>query len=148
MLKQRLLECGFEDGEALDAYVKLIESNEGTPHKTFLTQQHHIIPRCYFKEQGLAVDNAEVNLVELSHADHLKAHYYLCLCAPPQLYRKLVLAFNYMRDKKNHYSRVEDLQLTEEEIMKFELLKKEKARLNSLQFSGKGNPNYGTGTNH
>lgn len=78
-----------------------------TKREQYKTAKHHILPRCYFKLAQKAIDNSTTNLVNLSHKDHLTAHYYLALCAPPPLYHKLVLAFNYMRDKKNHYSAVD-----------------------------------------
>ena len=119
MLRESLLQAGFQEGESLDQYIKLIESNYTTSRQKFQTQQHHIIPRCYFKRKKVVVNNTVENLVHLSHADHLLAHYYLCLCAPKSLYRDLVLAFNYMINKKNHYSGVSEVEISPELIQHF-----------------------------
>jgi hypothetical protein len=99
MLKQRLLECGFEDGEALDAYVKLIEASQFQSKELYRTAVHHIIPRCYFKLKKNIIDNSDANLVNLTHLDHLKAHYYLALAAQEsKLKSKLISAFYLLLD--------------------------------------------------
>ena len=69
MTKEKLLATNcFIDNEYLDEYLKLIDSS------TAGTEVHHILPRSYFKDLGISVDNSEQNLVQLSFADHCKAH--------------------------------------------------------------------------
>jgi len=70
----------FIDNEYLSLYINLITNNLQTKKEKFKTQQHHIIPRCYFKLNKLKIDNSKDNLVNLSFSDHIKAHCYLCLC--------------------------------------------------------------------
>lgn len=80
-LKEKLLSLDvFEDNEYLDFYCDLIEKNRNTKREKFKTQKHHIIPRCYFKYKNLKIDNSKNNLVDLIYANHVMAHYYLCLC--------------------------------------------------------------------
>lgn len=80
-MKEKLLGLGvFVDNEYLDLYCSLIESNRQTKKEKFKTQQHHIIPRCYFKFKDEPCDNSKTNLVNLLYADHIKAHYYLSQC--------------------------------------------------------------------
>lgn len=77
-LKTILLEtCMFEDNTYLDKYVNLINNNRDTIKEKFLTQEHHILPRCYFDYIGAACDDSSNNLVTLKIADHILAHYYL-----------------------------------------------------------------------
>ena len=42
--------------------------------------KHHIIPKCWFKINGLEVDNSDKNLVLLSKEDHAKVHKLAMLC--------------------------------------------------------------------
>ena len=37
-------------------------------------QRHHIIPRCWFRQQGLEIDNSEENVVNLLPGEHLEVH--------------------------------------------------------------------------
>ena len=79
-LKSTLLELGcFESCEYLDMYVELIESNRNTTNQRYITQVHHIIPRCYYKINNLKVDNSRTNSVNLAYKDHIKAHILLGL---------------------------------------------------------------------
>ncbi len=79
-LKNKLLETGiFIDNEWLDKYVELVVSNQGTSYTRFKTQNHHIIPVCYYRNRSIEVDNSINNLVTLLLKDHLLAHCYLVL---------------------------------------------------------------------
>lgn len=69
----------FVDNEYLIKYCNLIERNRNT-HNYKGTNKHHIIPKSWFKLNGVQVDNSTNNLVTLSYRDHVMAHYYLCLC--------------------------------------------------------------------
>lgn len=44
-------------------------------------EKHHIIPRCFYKNKGLEVDNSEKNLVKLTLEEHRKVHQLAYLCA-------------------------------------------------------------------
>ena len=70
----------FLDNEYLDKYVNLIYNNLHTKKKTGKTQQHHILPKCYFKFIGKPCDNSKANLVHLLYVDHIRAHYFLSQC--------------------------------------------------------------------
>lgn len=75
MTKEKLLATNcFIDNEYLDQYLELVNSS------TTGTEVHHILPRSYFKELEIKIDNSDDNLVKLSFADHCKAHWLLYYC--------------------------------------------------------------------
>lgn len=79
-LKVRLLSTGvFIDNEYLDKYVELVESNYDTKSESYKTQSHHIIPKCFYKLNGIAVDNSPQNRVNLIYLDHILAHCYIVM---------------------------------------------------------------------
>lgn len=92
-IKEVLLTYDFIDNQYLDAYIELVLNNYGTPLKKGCTQKHHIIPvSCYFKDsfdftshrkEALQMAAADSNnyQVNLTYADHLRAHYLLCRCS-------------------------------------------------------------------
>lgn len=81
-LKTILLQLNIvEDNEYLDKYCELIETNKDTKRIKGKTHKHHIIPKSYYKINGLSVDNSPNNLVNLLFKEHILAHYYLALCA-------------------------------------------------------------------
>lgn len=81
-MKQKLLNFNLViNNEYLDKYVELIKKNNTTEKETFITQEHHIIPKYYFKHNNLPVDNSVENRVHLRFSDHLLAHYYLMKCS-------------------------------------------------------------------
>ena len=80
-MKNRLLAYGiFEDNEYFNKYIALIKTNLKTAQESFKTQIHHIVPRQFYKHTKTKLDNTEANKVNLSHRDHILAHYYLYLC--------------------------------------------------------------------
>lgn len=84
-MKNRLLAYNiFEDNEYFDKYITLIEANKNTLQETFKTQAHHIIPRQFYKHSKLKLDSTSANIVNLTHKDHILAHYYLYLCCKEQ----------------------------------------------------------------
>lgn len=84
-LKEKLLETGFViDNEYLDKYVALIVVNRHTKQEARKTNKHHILPKRYFKNKGLPVDNSRENIVNLIYKDHLLAHLYLSGCTVGQ----------------------------------------------------------------
>ena len=65
-IKNKLLNLNvFIDNEYLDKYIELIEINRNTKREKFKTQQHHIIPRSYYKHNNLEIDNSKENLVNV-----------------------------------------------------------------------------------
>ena len=76
--KEFLLNCDlFIDNEWLDKYVDLINNNsiESVAGKT---EDHHIIPKFYFRANNLDIDNSDTNIVTLLYCNHVLAHYFLC----------------------------------------------------------------------
>ena len=81
MLRSKLLLYDVcEENEYFDKYIDLVSKNKYTIKQKFKTQQHHIIPKAYFKRNNLKIDNSEENLVNLLYKDHVLAHYYLYKC--------------------------------------------------------------------
>ena len=100
-LKQKLLLTNyFIDNQYLDAYINLV-SNNPVKKEAFKTQQHHIIPKTYFKHFKLAVDNSIDNLVELLYTDHVKAHWLLQKCTIGFLKRNNGYAVRFLVNNKN-----------------------------------------------
>lgn len=78
----KLLNTGlFFENEFFYKYVDVINSNHDTIKEQCRTQTHHIVPKYYFEDSGLEIDNSSGNLVELLYKDHIIAHYYLALCS-------------------------------------------------------------------
>ena len=50
-------------------------------------QEHHIIPRCWYKVNNLKVDNSKDNLVLLTYEQHLKVHLLASYCIKTGLMR-------------------------------------------------------------
>ena len=67
------------DNQYFLLYVDLIYNNLTTIKIKYKTQQHHIIPKCYFKSNCKPIDNSNDNIVNLYLTDHILAHYYLAL---------------------------------------------------------------------
>ena len=100
-LKSKLLSCkGFIDNEYLDKYVQLVERNRRTSRKGKNINSHHIIPRSWFKLNGLSIDNNPTNLVNLEYRNHVLAHYYLCLCTCTKLQYANELALMLLTSRK------------------------------------------------
>lgn len=81
-IKQKL---NLKDNIYLDKYLQLIQNNLNTKYKRHYTQVHHIIPKYYYKENNLKIDESLENKVNLLYTDHLKAHCYLALCSNNQI---------------------------------------------------------------
>lgn len=103
-LKKYLLESKcVQDNIYLDKYIELIENNLSTLNIKGKTQRHHILPRCYFKNMNLPIDNSEYNLVNLLYKDHILAHYYLSLCGSNDYYSyTFENAFMYLVNKREN----------------------------------------------
>ncbi len=97
-LREKLLSLDiFIENEYFDKYIDLVESNEHTLTQKYKTQRHHIIPRCYYTQNNLCVDNSSNNLVTLLFIDHVLAHCYLVQCLKDaQLSAKNMYAVQYM----------------------------------------------------
>lgn len=82
VLKEKLLKTNLvSDNIYLDKYCELIVSNKNRKREKYKCQQHHIIPRCYYKKFDLEVDNTSDNTVILLHKDHVLSHIYLEKCS-------------------------------------------------------------------
>lgn len=109
-IKSLLVELdGIIDNTYLDSYCSLIKEAEHQKCESFKTIKHHVIPVCYFKykydcknrKEALPFANAEPNyIVNLTHDQHIIAHYYLSQCSTGQLHIGLVNAICLMLKKK------------------------------------------------
>lgn len=81
-IKQKL---NLKDNIYLDKYLQLIQNNLNTKYKRYNTQVHHIIPKYYYRENNLKINESLENKVNLLYTDHLKAHCYLALCSNNQV---------------------------------------------------------------
>jgi transposase len=115
-LKTKLLATNyFIDNEYLDEYIFLV-SNHSVEKSVFKTQCHHILPKTYFRNLGIDVDDSENNLVELLFSDHVKAHWLLQKCTTGFLHRNNGYALRYLLAKVKQYS----ANLTEDDFIKFQ----------------------------
>lgn len=101
-LKIKILNTNcFINNEYLDKYCELIINNLATEKEKYKTQNHHIIPQCYYEINNLIINNSKENLVNLLYKDHILAHYYLVLsCSNNILFNKLNTAFIKMTFRK------------------------------------------------
>lgn len=84
-LKETLLNTGyFLNNEWLDAYCELVKTKGVT--KSVSTEKHHILQKAYFKLiMNTNGKDAKTNLVHLSFADHVRAHWFLYKCTQKEL---------------------------------------------------------------
>ncbi len=79
--------------------------------------KHHIIPKCWYKMNGLEIDNSEENLVLLSYEDHILVHKLAILCAAtPEMKSKMGFAVH--RLLKGHFSGLHHTEETKKKLSK------------------------------
>lgn len=106
-IKEKLLKLNYAiNNEWLDKYCNLV-SNDNSTDK--LTNTHHIIPKHYYTENDIEVDNSSENLVKLSFSDHILAHYYLYKCSQSREHQRKNLSaifcmLNYINIRCNEYT--------------------------------------------
>ena len=143
-LKEKLLEIGFIDNYYLNCYIKLIESNRETKREKFKTQRHHIIPKCISKIIDYKDVNLDCNIVNLTHRNHLYAHWLLYNMTSNENYKyRLGNAILEMIDKKGSRNfdtltkeDVDNIIINYDEIMTFvnlEISKRMKNRIVSKE---------------
>ena len=107
-IKQKLLDSNlYLDNEYLDKYCHLMMKYDIKPIK-FETQQHHILPKHYFIDNNLSIDNSNDNIKTLWYKDHILAHYYLAGCSKDSQEKiNNIWAIRYVLNGKN----IEDLNI-------------------------------------
>ena len=106
----------FIKNNYLYLYLNEISKNVKNIKIKHKTQEHHCIPKCYFKLIGLNYKENkkyidENNLIiNVSYIDHIILHYYLCLFANKKLKYKLENAFFHLINRKYMYIEEFDLQ--------------------------------------
>lgn len=48
-------------------------------------EKHHIVPRCWYRANGLIIDNSPNNLVNLTKEEHAKVHLLIPLCCNEEI---------------------------------------------------------------
>ena len=92
--KKELITSGLVlDNEYLSKYIELVTSSDYTEKIPGLTQKHHIIPRFYYRDNGMPINENADNIVYLTFKNHILAHYYLALCSDKKYRFKNELAF-------------------------------------------------------
>lgn len=110
-------------------YCQLINNNKLTIKERDKTQNHHIIPRCYFKHFELPLDRSKENLVVLSYENHILAHYYLYKCAKQKWFKiKNMWAVSYL---SGIFNKLDDIQI--KNISWDEIRKCRKAYINCMK---------------
>ena len=102
-LKAKLLKTNLViDNEFLFKYCSLMIANLSTPYNSKATQHHHIIPRLYYRENNLVLDNSKDNIVNLKYKDHMLAHFYLMKCAANTNFKyKMAYSVQFVTTAKN-----------------------------------------------
>lgn len=101
-LKEDLIRSGVViDNEYCDKYIHIVsccsQDYENSQEENSVVHRHHIIPRYFFKKNGVSVDNSPSNIAVLSVENHILAHYYLWKCSPNDSWKWYnVLAVNYL----------------------------------------------------
>lgn len=95
-IKQKLLSLNiFEDNQYLNCYCELILNNLNNKKQKYKTQIHHIIPRAYYKQNNLEIDNSKNNLINLLYVDHVIAHCYLSLSSKDSKFKHAMMVAIY-----------------------------------------------------
>lgn len=138
-IKESLLSAGIvEDNEFLDNYAQLILDNRDTDKIKFCTQIHHILPRSYFKQNKLDIDDTEDNKVNLLFKDHILAHYYLANCGVGDFkYSNQVALFQMLGRKRE-----DQIDITTINLDILQQLYEDFCRKDSELNSGEHNGNY------
>ena len=82
-----------------------------------IKQKHHIIPRSYYRHENLKCDDSKNNLIYLSYADHILAHYYLALCSTSWFQYCAIMAFDYLIKRLPYERNVNLLELSESDLL-------------------------------
>ncbi len=90
----------FVQNEYFNQYYELLESNKNTMFEKCKTNSHHIIPRHYFQDNNISIDNTLENKVNLRYCDHLLAHMLMSCCTEGQNRWKNLYSVFYMSGQK------------------------------------------------
>lgn len=86
-----MIENVFEYNQHFVSMMNVINKAKLNPPKN--GHKHHIIPKCWYKMNGLEIDNSKENLVLLSYEEHILVHKLAILCAAtPEMKMKLKCA--------------------------------------------------------
>src|SRR5574344_1813157 len=76
-----LKQCFDTNSDYYKKMMEIVERNKSLLKvKTAGRHLHHIIPKSFFKKNGLPVDNSPDNLVSLTPYEHCEIHFYVYCC--------------------------------------------------------------------
>lgn len=85
--KEHMLATGIVfDNIYLDKYMDLLFANKDQNKEKGVTHAHHIIPKYYFSNNNIPVDDSADNVINLKYSDHILSHYYLSQCSTSSYY--------------------------------------------------------------
>lgn len=147
-LKQKLLDLKiFENNEYFNKYVEIVFENKDRKRKKKdkpFFDKHHIIPKYYFKDNNLEVDNSKENLVVLTLKEHILVHYYLYESSKGLKYKYYnLLALSVMIYGKKKYDKEWLLNEIHNNLDKLVEIREIYRQGSSLHSSGESNPMFG-----
>lgn len=107
MREDLLKECFYTDSEYFKKMLNKFNEEQSEPFN-----KHHIIPRSYFKNNGLPVLNND-NLIQLSIINHLWVHYYAWKCAKPIIIKEMAAATKWIFAKLKKQKNIKDEEVAE-----------------------------------
>lgn len=126
-LEQRLLSTGLvTQSSYLTKYCELLLTKSLANYDSSKANYHHAIPRMYFVDNNIEVDNSEDNLFILLYKDHVLAHYYLAMAAVDSAFRcKMAYAVRFIVGQITDITEHELLERLPEAQASYELIIKE-----------------------
>lgn len=131
-IRNILLESNIcKDNDYFNKYIELIESNILTEKIVYVTQRHHIIPRFYYKDRNIPVDDTKDNIIYLKYCDHVLAHFYLAMSANNEKFRAGNLCavrwcmrkYSLSSDERKFIEQLPDIQIFYEEAKHIKCIK-------------------------
>lgn len=66
------------------------------------TNLHHIVPKYYYLDRHIQIDNSPNNLVNMLYSDHILAHYFLAMCSSTDVGRaKNIISIKFLLGGKS-----------------------------------------------
>lgn len=125
----------FIDNEYFDAYIKLLELNKDREFITCQTNSHHIVPRHYFLDRNMHIDNSIDNKINLLYKDHMLAHMYLSACTQGRDRYRNLYAISYMSGQR--YASKTDIDYVKQNLDNYQELYQEAINAAPNHWKGK-----------
>lgn len=125
----------FIDNEYFDAYIKLLELNSNREFIPCQTNSHHVIPRHYFLDRKMNIDNSSDNKVNLLYKDHMLAHMYLSACTQGRNRYRNLYAISFMSGQR--YASEADIDYVKQNLDNYQELYQEAINAAPNHWKGK-----------